>query len=295
MSGRDYSPPQRGGLGRVFSGRQPCELILPRRTSPVSSLSVRPLASGNPFASVQQAAIPESSDGFTPAQWSAIDALIARATETAVQKTRRELREEFAVQAPYGGDTGTERILPHLFESEYFGTHADAAYSRNPRRRDRTPPTGFPSEIGTERILPNLFPDELPPRPDRRRRSLSFRSPIRRPMRSKSLRDSIRSFSFIPPVDPYFTVVDDSIIEQEVAHLERLIAESWETPDDTTSLGRSSQSTLELMTPGDPAKAYQIEAQLPRRPSAANNLPTGGRLAILAVCICMAVFLQALV
>src|SRR6266702_7986507 len=124
MSGRDYSPPRRGGLGRAFSGRQPRELILPRRTSPVSPLSVHPPASGNPFASVQQVAIPESSDSFTPAQWSAIDALIARATETAVQKSRRELREEFAVQqrrqerertqqASYGGDLGTERILPH--------------------------------------------------------------------------------------------------------------------------------------------------------------------------------------
>ncbi|OCK80654.1 MFS transporter [Lepidopterella palustris CBS 459.81] len=48
------------------------------------------------------------------------------------------------------------------------------------------------------------------------------------------------------------------------------------------------------MSLGDPAKAHQTEAQLPSRPPAAQNLPTGGRLAILAVCICMAVFLQAL-
>ncbi|KAF2463141.1 MFS transporter [Lindgomyces ingoldianus] len=60
-------------------------------------------------------------------------------------------------------------------------------------------------------------------------------------------------------------------------------------------MGRSSQSTLELMNMGEERKTgRQVEEQKPPVPPAAQNLPTGPRLVILVVCICTAVFLQAL-
>ncbi|KAF2686598.1 MFS general substrate transporter [Lentithecium fluviatile CBS 122367] len=201
-------------------------------------------------------------------------------------------------------------VVPSYLQPAYFGSHASAAARR---RRDAsvTPPRALKEgREDAEPMLPARGEEVgyMPPptqtssrRPRSlsrcltltRPRSLSFRSPNRSAKR-QSFRESLRKSIYLPPVDPLFSVVDDEIIRQERENLEKLIADSWKGNDDLETVGRASQSTLEMMSLGSPRKSTHIEEQKPAPPPAAQNLPRGMRLFVLVTCICTAVFLQAL-
>jgi len=97
----------------------------------------------------------------------------------------------------------------------------------------------------------------------------------------------------------YISTIEDTQIEEELQNLERLIEESWEWPDSASKISRDSSSTLAstlaLSYPEVSIKEMEETPAQPTGPPAEQNLPKGWKLFTLCICLCTAVFLQALV